>query len=136
MPMQRRRRIVRTVLWTCAALVLLPVWYIVTWLTVSRAEHEGHVGLGTAHKLRPAFVPLLHYSDSELPGSELLRRTWWFVNPPVIVKGRTTSSGEVFAGTIWIGSPLQPPPPPEVVATINLKMNGYATPQLSIRGEP
>lgn len=115
----RKRRIVRRVLWTFAAVAVLPVWYLAAWLTVSRAEHDRIINFATAQKVRPAFVPLLSYCESDLPGSGVLRRTWWLVNPPVIVKGIVYNPmvGQV-TDIVCIGSTLQPPPPADVDAAI------------------
>jgi hypothetical protein len=110
-----KRRILRRVALTIATVALLPLWYVAAWLTVSRAEHDRLISFSTAQRVRPAFVPLLRYCESELPGSRLLGRTWWYVNPPVIEKlVVSTPMGVEAIGTIWIESSLQAPRPPEV----------------------
>jgi hypothetical protein len=107
MPSNRPRRIVRWVLLTLTAVVLLPFWYVGAWLVVSRADCGGHISPAFVQKLRPAFVPLLTYCSSDLPGSRTLCRIWWRVNPPMFTEvqsGYVTFIAEV-------ASQLAPPPP-------------------------
>lgn len=80
----RTRRVVRRIALTLAAVVLLLVWYVGAWLTVSRAEHDRMITAATARKVRPAFVPILKYCDSDLPGAGFLSHLWWSVNPPML----------------------------------------------------
>lgn len=107
MTAHRRRRIALTI----AAVILLPVWYVLTWLTISRAERDGHISLALTQKLRPAFVPLLEYCESERLGSSVLGQVWWSVNPPRIFTG-VSDNGAQFRG--WIHPTLAPPRTAEV----------------------
>jgi hypothetical protein len=61
--------------------VLLPVWYVLAWLTVSRAAGSGLIGSGTANLVSPAFVPLIRYCDQPRPGARSLSELWWRTNP-------------------------------------------------------
>jgi hypothetical protein len=69
MPPTRPRRIVRRAVLVFAGVVLLPVWYVAAWLAVSRAERDGHITYYIGGQIRPAFSPLLSYSEANLPGS-------------------------------------------------------------------
>lgn len=126
MPVSRSRRIVKCAWISAAVLMLLPVWYVSAWLTVSRAEHDGHISITTAQKIRPAFAPLLDYCESELPASGLLRHIWWSVNPPVVLK-TTPSRGRGAFGRIWLIPALSPPRTAAVDETIFAEFPPQAT---------
>jgi len=89
MPLTRRHRIVRRAVMALVVVVLLPIGYVGVWLAISRAEHDGHIGRATVQGIRPAFVPLVRYCESELPGSDVLGEMWWLVNPPKIETGKS-----------------------------------------------
>ena len=81
MPASRRRRIVQ---WTAIAVVspvMLLAWYVAVWLSVSHAEYDGAISGQTTLRLRPLFVPILTYCESELPGSDRLADLWWRLFP-------------------------------------------------------
>lgn len=111
MPGSRLRRVVRCAWISAAVLILLPVWYVSAWLTVSRAERDRYISKTTAWTVRPAFAPLLDYCKSDLPGSKLLGRIWWSVNPPVFLSGSFGSGGGsgMLVGKIWMIPTLSPP---------------------------
>lgn len=75
-------RVRRRTLFALAVVVLLPAWYVATWIVVSRAAHKGTISRTTAATIRPAFVPILSYCDSSLPASDALVSLWWDVNEP------------------------------------------------------
>lgn len=105
----RQRRIALTI----AAVILLPVWYVLAWLTISRAERDGHISLALAKKFQPAFVPLLSFCESELPGAGVLGHVFWSVNPPRIVRG-SENNGEIGFLKWWMHPTLAPPRTAEV----------------------
>ena len=77
----RHRRIVRWGLLGVCGILLLPVWYVLTWLAVSRAAGDGLIGNSTATFIRPAFLPLIRYCDQPRPGARTLSELWWRTNP-------------------------------------------------------
>jgi hypothetical protein len=104
MPATRSRRIIR---WTTIAIVtpvLLLVSYVSSWLCVSRAVHEGHLTVADTARLRPVFIPLIAYSESQLPGGRRLQRLWWKVNPG-------TMETSIFIGAWSPVGPISPSHP-------------------------
>jgi hypothetical protein len=85
--------------------------YIGTWLAVSRAEHDGFITAQTVQIVRPAFVPLISYGESDRPGAGLLRELWWMVNPPVWQVFSSGSGDAVVTGSFVVNSPIAPPHP-------------------------
>jgi len=69
----RKRRIARRVALICAAIVMLPVWYVVSWLIVSRAVHDGHINPYSLERFRPVFAPLVSYCDFRIAQG---RKSW------------------------------------------------------------
>lgn len=99
----RSHRITRCGVSIVAATTLLAVWYVAAWLTASRAVHDGIVSMQTAQTIRPAFVPLIRFCNSDLPASGWLRCVWLSVNPPQTAYG--------LPGTLVVRpSPLAPQP--------------------------
>lgn len=122
----RARRTVRWIVIAVSTPILLLSWYIAAWFAVSRAIHNGYINGTTAQTIRPAFVPLLKYCESELPGARRLCDLWWRVNPrftvitidgmvPVQLESIETTIGfrsgpPMSNEVVWIRtSPLAPP---------------------------
>jgi hypothetical protein len=110
--MTRRRRIVRRVVLTVAVPLLLLCGYVGTWLAVSRAEHDSFISIRTVQAVRPAFAPLVSYSESDRPGAGTLRELWWLVNPPM--KRTFTMGSASVAGWFVLNSAIAPPQPERV----------------------
>jgi hypothetical protein len=105
----RRRRIVRRTVLALAAVVLLPLWYVAAWLAVSKVTHEGLIKTSIAQSLRPLFVPILNYTDANLPGASLLHRAWYTTCPYDV-----DFSGGDYPGYRIHPSPASPLAPAEV----------------------
>jgi len=84
----RSRRIIRRAVMALAVVVLLPVWYVGTWLVLSRAAREDMIDGSMTAQIRPAFVPLIWYCNSDLAGAELLHDIWWTTAKPRKFAGR------------------------------------------------
>ena len=77
MPASRRRRIAQ---WTAIAVVapvLLFASYVSTWLVLSKAANSRMIPFNVVTTTRPAFAPLISYSDSSMPGAISLNQLWW-----------------------------------------------------------
>jgi len=107
-----RRRIVRRAVMALAVVVLLPVWYVGSWLAISRAQRDRLIHPRTAQKISPAFRPIVDYCDTELPGSNTLRRLWWYLNPYTNGKEPSLFGGK-FTGVTHTQGPLRPRWPSE-----------------------
>jgi hypothetical protein len=77
----RERRIVRRVVLTIAAVVLLPMWYVVAWFSASQAARVGLIDEAMTKRLAVVFAPIRYYSGSELPGAKVLNDVWWKWHP-------------------------------------------------------
>ena len=109
MPTTRSRRIVRRAVLVQAGCVLLPIWSVGAWLSVSRARHDGVINGATAATLAPAFAPVRHDSGREFPGSHQLRYIWWVLNPVVRIRpGQLTSPATGLAPCKENGMPVMP----------------------------
>jgi len=81
----RRRKIIRRVALIIALPIVLMSAYVSTWLAVSKAARENLISSNTALALRPAFTPLITFSDTQFPGGAELNGLWWSVNPRKVV---------------------------------------------------
>jgi hypothetical protein len=106
-----RCRIIRWTVVAVVAPVLLLASYVSAWLCVSRAVHDGHLTVADTNPIRPIFAPLIRYSESELPGAQLLKRLWWKVNPG-------TWEASIFDG---FGSPAGPLAPSHPESPLSLR---------------
>jgi hypothetical protein len=100
----KARRTLRRALLVLAAIVLLPVVYVASWLGVSRAVNTGLVSVGVGETLRPAYKPLILYCDLKKPGTDTLHRLWWSVSTDTDAGARR----DQLPG--WFLSPSLPPP--------------------------
>jgi len=96
MPATRSRRIVRRAVMALAVAMLLPVWYVGSWLIVSKAANSGVISYKAALVIHPAFEPLNAYCLLGMPGSESLYHLWWSVN---------RNAGQV----VYVLAPPRPP---------------------------
>jgi len=106
----RPRRIVRRAVMTLVGIVLLIGWYVGAWLAVGHAEAKTLLSCTAVERIQPAFVPIIKYCESALPGSVFLERVWWKANPPTLKPVSTMASP---TGVLVQWSPIMPPIPPE-----------------------
>jgi hypothetical protein len=113
---RHKRQIVRRIVLTIAAIVLLPVWYVGAWLVASRADRDGIINYNVGRKTRHFFTPLVSYCNEDRPGAELLIDIWWTINPPP----RVFANSQMMVGVeVWCQfAPRRPddyksPYPPE-----------------------
>jgi hypothetical protein len=98
-----RPRIIRRAVMALAVVVLLPGWYVASWLSISRLADEGFVSRGTTNTIRPAFEPVLLYCECGMPGADVLTKTYWAVNP--------TPPDVFVSGERWQIYPIRPSGP-------------------------
>lgn len=87
----RRHLVIRYSLLTVGLIVLLPIWYVLAWLAVSRAAGDGLIGNGTVTLVRPVFLPLIRYCDQPRPFAESLSALWWQTNPLLVFRNQAPS---------------------------------------------
>lgn len=56
--------------------LLMPVWYVSSWVLVSRAAVQDHISLTTAKTIAPVFTPIVSYCNARRPGWKLLSKVW------------------------------------------------------------
>jgi len=93
MPTTRRRRIVKRAVMALAGVVLLPVWYVLAWLTWPTIERNSVMSVPDA---APLFVPIERYCEADLPGSSTLRKWDYEVNTKPIWVALTRTRGSRF----------------------------------------
>lgn len=98
-PSQKRRSRNRLAI-LAAVLLLLPAYYVGTWLAVSKAATHHLIGFRVTSAVRSAFVPLIDYCNSDKPGARCLSRIYWWVNTRREANGRVST----------VGGPLSPWP--------------------------
>lgn len=88
---KRRRRLGA---WIAVTVLLLPVWYVGTWLLCALAISRGYVAASYGQYAAPLFRPLIAYANSEMYGAEGLQRLYCRVmrDDVLSVKHPVTSS--------------------------------------------
>ena len=79
----RKRRLVRVGMLVVVAPLLLLSGFVSTWMSVSKAADKGLIDYRILTRVRPAFQPILAYSQADYPGAGALRELWWQVNSMV-----------------------------------------------------